>query len=195
MGQIYKKVLHKKHTQNKFLSENELVYFIKLVCDSFHRQNVEELSRHEKSLVSWYLREYCFLPFSAITKHMNWAKSANCRESIVRVHKKSIQVGIWPSVNPDNRDVIHVLSQIAAEHFEMGHICLADCVLIEDQEHLLWWASKISGYTDIRSSHGCKATPKYSQLQLIEEMLESASLLFAEEQVYLISENYFIQPQ
>jgi hypothetical protein len=91
--------------------------------------------------------------------------------------------------------VLDALAQIADEHFEMGYICLSDCVLTEDQEHLLWWASKISGYTDRRSSPGCKATPKYSQLQLIEEMLESASLRFAQEQVYLISENYFIQPQ
>lgn len=186
---------HKSHTQNKFLSQNELIYFIEIVCDVFNRQNVTELSRHEKCLTSWYLREYCFLPFSAITKHVNWAKSANCRESVLRVYKKSIQVGIWPPVNPDNRMVLDALSQIADEHFEMGYICLSDCVLTEDQEHLLWWASKISGYTDRRSSPGCKATPKYSQLQLIEEMLESASLRFAQEQVYLISENYFIQPQ
>lgn len=186
---------HKKHTQNKFLSQNELVYFIKIVCESFDKENVTCLSRHEKALMSWYLREYCFLPFSAITKYMHWAKSANCRESIVRVHKKSVQIGIWPSVNPDNRDVLDVLSQIADDHFEMGYTCLSDFILLEDQEHLLWWASKISGYTDRRSSPGCKATPQYSQLQLIEEMLESASLAFAEDQVYLISENYFIQPQ
>ena len=65
-------------------------------------------------------------------------------------------------------------------------------ILEEDQEHALWAASQVCGHADKRSSPGCKATPKHSQLEMVETAVWQ--LNHTMEDIYSICEKYYLLP-
>ena len=176
----------------KYLTKAEVSALFSLVKSEYRHLKKRGLRRQGRALFAWFLREYCYLPFSLISVCLGYRKSANCRESVVRIHKRFCDRGTWPPNDPETAEVFSIYSSIAEHRYDIDNIPLSDMLLEEDQEHALWCASQVSGYRDKRSSPGCKATPKYSQLELIENAVWQMDHTM--DDLYSISEKYYLIP-
>ena len=185
--------------QTKFLSYLEIVSVVNRVsfeCSHRRKSKKLKLTLGEKAMLSWYMREYLYLPFSVIANTVGWAKSANCRESVVRTNRRlKEESGESPYYNSKTA-IFEIIFDVAENEYDCGYgPCLSNMVMMEDVEHALFLAAKACGYSDRRSSPGCLATPKESQLLLIDEMLDRVMQYHTSEQVYELVEHYKIQRQ
>ena len=178
--------------ETKYLTTTEVHLMCYRMKEELRLVTNRTLRKSERALMAWFLREYCYLPFSLIAKVLGYRKSANCRESVVRITNRFRERGTWPPHDPETHDCFEVFMSVASDEYDIDNIALSDMVLEEDQEHALWAASQVCGHTDKRSSPGCKATPKHSQLEMVETAVWQ--LNHTMEDIYSICEKYYLLP-
>lgn len=184
---------------SKYLTYQEIEAIVKRMSEVFSQRSGRSrsyINLNEKALLSWYMREYLYLPFSAISKSLGWAKSANCRESVVRTNKR-ISDSRTPMIFDECKgELFRCMMEVCNEEYDCGYgPALSDMVMLEDSEHALYLAAISCGFQDRRSSPGCSATPKNSQLLLFDEMLSRIIGEHSSEDVYTLVELYRISTQ
>lgn len=185
--------------RTKFLSYLEIVSVVNRVtyeCSERRKSKKLRLTLSEKSVLSWYMREYLYLPFSVIANSVGWAKSANCRESVVRTTRRIKEKSGNTVYDSPKAEVLEIIIEICENEYDCGYgPCLSHMVMLEDAEHALYLAAKSCGYSDRRSSPGCASTPKESQLLIFDELLTTIMQEHTSEQVYQLVEEYKIKRQ
>jgi hypothetical protein len=180
----------KKLNDTHFLSDQEVYMLVSDIVEEQYVSNPAEA--RDRHVIAWFLRNYHYLPFSLISKCLEYRGNSSAAEAVFSLQQSS---SVPVSMNHNYIGLIEEYKNVSDTHYGCSRNVFLDRGMDDEMEEaLLYGASMACGHEDKHNKVSWyKFTPKNSTLYHMSEIFTMTITEVTEYTASEIISNYEIR--